>query len=134
MADERALQARLDRLRDLCAGDGQLLDVLEAGFALSVARSEEPIDLVPFRQHADYAGMARAAGLERVYQFSDIQAMIGRMAEIIDKPGHTFTVLDVEPLGRRAHSPPLDGPEVKFRFGRYLERRGGPPILDTPLK
>ena len=55
------------------------------------------------------------------------------IGEIVTTPGHTFTVLDVEPLGRRVHSPPLDGPEVKFRFGRYLERRGGPQIFDTPL-
>ena len=34
---------------------------------------------------------------------------------------YVFSVLHVEPLGRRVHSPPLDGPEVKFRFGRYLE-------------
>lgn len=92
-------------------------------------------DLVlPFREHADYAGMALAAGLERVYRFTDIQAMMGSMDEIIGRPGHTFAVLDVEPLGRRAHSPPLDGPEVKFRFGRYLERRGGPQIFDAQLK
>lgn len=67
MADDRALQAKLDRLRDLCAGDGQRLDVLEAGFALSVARSEEPIDLVPFRHHAaamvsDLADLVRRRG------------------------------------------------------------------------
>ena len=92
-------------------------------------------DLVlPFRRHADYAAMARAAGLERVYAFSDIQTMVAKLDEIIRQPGHTFTVLDVEPLGRRVHSPPLDGPEVKFRFGRYLERRGGPQIFDAPLK
>ena len=48
-------------------------------------------------------------------------------------PGHVFAVLDVEPLGRRLHSPPLDGPELKFRFGRYLERTGSPPIFDAPL-
>lgn len=89
---------------------------------------------LPFRQHADYAAMARAAGLERVYHFDELQALMGKIDEIVDQPGHTFTVLDVEPLGRRVHSPPLDGPEVKFRFGRYLERRGGPQIFDTPLK
>ena len=91
-------------------------------------------DLVlPFRQHVDYAGLARAAGLQRVYAFSDIESMKSKLEEIIRQPGHTFTVLDVEPLGRRVHSPPLDGPEVKFRFGRNLERRGGPQIFDTPL-
>jgi regulator of sirC expression with transglutaminase-like and TPR domain len=67
VADDRALQASLDRLRDLCAGDGQRLDVLEAGLALSVARSEEPTDLVPFRNHAgamvsDLADLVRRRG------------------------------------------------------------------------
>lgn len=67
MADDRALQAKLDRLRDLCAGDGQRFDVLEAGLALSAARSDEPIDLAPFRQHAaamasDLADLVRRRG------------------------------------------------------------------------
>lgn len=67
MTDDRALQTRLDRLRDLCAGDGRQLDVLEAGLALSAARSEEPLDLAPFRQHAaamasDLADLVRRRG------------------------------------------------------------------------
>ena len=32
--------------------------------------------------------------------------------DVIKVPGHTFAVLNVEPLGRHAPSPPLDGPEV----------------------
>jgi sulfopyruvate decarboxylase subunit beta len=92
-------------------------------------------DLVlPFRKHADYAGIARAAGVGRVYEFSDLQALMAGLDDIVKTPGHTFTVLNVEPLGKRVHSPPLDGPEVKFRFGRYLEGRGGPQIFDVPLK
>lgn len=67
MSDDRALQAKLDRLRDLCAGDGQQLDVLEVGLALSVAHSEESLDLTPFRQHAaamasDLADLVRRRG------------------------------------------------------------------------
>ena len=67
MADDRALQAKLDRLRDLCAGDGRRLDVLEVGLALSAARGEETLDLAPFRQHAaamasDLADLARRRG------------------------------------------------------------------------
>ncbi len=91
-------------------------------------------DLVlPFRQTADYAAMARASGLQRVYEFSDLQALMAGIDEIVKSPGHAFTVLNVEPLGRRVHSAPLDGPEVKFRFGRTLERRGGAQIFDVPL-
>jgi hypothetical protein len=52
---------------------------------------------------------------------------------MIKVPGHAFAVLHVDPLGRHLPSPPLDGPEVKFRFGRYLERTGGRPVFDAPL-
>jgi sulfopyruvate decarboxylase subunit beta len=88
---------------------------------------------MPFADDVDYAGMARAAGIERVYGFSTLDGLAQALDEILLVPGHVFTVLDVEPLGRRAQSPPLDGPELKFRFGRYLERTGGPPIFDAPL-
>lgn len=88
---------------------------------------------LPFRAHADYAGIAKAAGIERVYSFSSLQDFTAKLDEIIRKPGHTFTVLDIDPLKRRAHSPPMDGPEVKFRFGRYLERTGGPQIFDARI-
>lgn len=91
-------------------------------------------DLVlPFGAATDYAGMARAAGLERVYTFKTLEALKDGLAEFM-RPGHAFAVLEVEPLGRHIPSPPLDGPEVKFRFGRYLERNGGRPIFDAPLK
>jgi sulfopyruvate decarboxylase subunit beta len=88
---------------------------------------------MPFADDVDYAGMARAAGIERVYAFSTVNGLAQALDEILLVPGHVFAVLDVEPLGRTAHSPPLDGPELKFRFGRYLERTGSPPIFDAPL-
>jgi thiamine pyrophosphate-dependent acetolactate synthase large subunit-like protein len=88
----------------------------------------------PFGTLVDYAGMAKAAGIERVYEFSTVQGLAQGFDEIIKVPGHAFAVLNVEPLGRHLPSPPLDGPEVKFRFGRYLERTGGRPVFDTQLK
>jgi thiamine pyrophosphate-dependent acetolactate synthase large subunit-like protein len=89
---------------------------------------------LPFPQTTDYAAMARAAGIARVYDFSTLDGLAQALDEILEVPGYVFSVLHVEPLGRRVHSPPLDGPEVKFRFGRYLERTGGPKIFDVPLK
>jgi len=86
----------------------------------------------PFGETTDYAGMASAAGLERVYAFDTLAALADGLSEVM-RPGHAFAVLEVEPLGRHLPSPPLDGPEVKFRFGRYLERHGGRPIFDAPL-
>jgi thiamine pyrophosphate-dependent acetolactate synthase large subunit-like protein len=88
---------------------------------------------MPFTQFIDYAGMARAAGLSRVYSITSVQELQGEIDTIVNERGHTFTVLHVEPLGRHLPSPPLDGPEVKFRFGRYLERNGCRPIFVTPL-
>jgi sulfopyruvate decarboxylase subunit beta len=88
----------------------------------------------PFGTIVDYAGMAKAAGIERVYEFSTIEGLAQGFDDMIRVPGHAFGVLNVEPLGRHLPSPPLDGPEVKFRFGRYLERTGGRPVFDTQLK
>jgi regulator of sirC expression with transglutaminase-like and TPR domain len=39
------------RLEALCAGDGRRLDLLEAALTLSLLRRDEPVDLVPLRQH-----------------------------------------------------------------------------------
>ena len=88
---------------------------------------------MPFSHAIDYTAIARAAGLLRVYSIASLEELERQLDDIIKVAGHTFTVLHVEPLGRHAVSPPLDGPEVKFRFGRYLERNGGRPIFDAPL-
>lgn len=50
----------IDRLRNLCAGDGERLDLLEAALALAAAQREEQVDLGPFRQHV--AAMSQAVG------------------------------------------------------------------------
>ncbi|MGQ3296897.1 SirB1 family protein [Reyranella sp.] len=49
MADD--LTNELGRLKDLCAGDGERIDLLEAALRLSVLGRGETIDLAPFRQH-----------------------------------------------------------------------------------
>jgi regulator of sirC expression with transglutaminase-like and TPR domain len=60
-------EGSLHRLRDLCAGDGQRLDLLEAALVLSLLRQAEPVDLTPFRQHvasmaSDLADLVRRRG------------------------------------------------------------------------
>ncbi|MFZ5778808.1 MAG: SirB1 family protein [Pseudomonadota bacterium] len=60
-------EASLGRLRDLCAGDGERLDLLEAALALAVARRGDAPDLAPFRQHVasmagDLADLVRRRG------------------------------------------------------------------------
>ena len=58
---------RLARLRDLCAGDGERLDLLEAALALSALRHDDTVDLAPYRLHvaamsADLADLVRRRG------------------------------------------------------------------------
>jgi sulfopyruvate decarboxylase subunit beta len=86
-----------------------------------------------FAERADYAAMARAAGIARVYCLATVEQLGQALDEILSVAGYVFAVLEVEPLGRELASPPLDGPELKFRFGRYLERIVGRPIFDAPL-
>ena len=87
----------------------------------------------PFAEMVDYAGMAKAAWIERVYEFSTAEGLAQGLDDMVRVPGHAFAVLHVDPLGRHLPAPPLDGPELKYRFGRYLERTGGRPIFDTPI-
>jgi sulfopyruvate decarboxylase subunit beta len=78
----------------------------------------------------DYAAMARAVGLERVFTFSSI-ADLERDFPALKRsnvPGHTFVVLEVEPFSdeeQKLEQPPFDGPELKFRFGRHVESLTG---------
>jgi regulator of sirC expression with transglutaminase-like and TPR domain len=44
-------EKQLARLKDLCAGDGVRLELFEVALTLSLLQSDEPIDLVPYRQH-----------------------------------------------------------------------------------
>ena len=50
----------IDRLRDLCAGGGERLDLLEAALALSAAQRGTAVDAEPYRQHV--AAMADTVG------------------------------------------------------------------------
>src|SRR5208282_2528718 len=62
--------------------------------------------VLPFGAETDYGAMARAAGIERVYRFDTLEALGTGLDEML-KPGHTFAVLEVEPIGRHLESPPL---------------------------
>ena len=78
----------------------------------------------------DYCAIARGMGLSRVFSLSDIEALEGGLDEIDrpNAPGHTFVVLEVEPFSdaeQRLEQPPFDAPELKYRFGRHVERVAG---------
>ena len=79
----------------------------------------------------DYAAMARAVGIERVYHFDSLDSLKRDFDSAILAPGHTFTVLEVEQVGKKLKEPPMDGPEMKYRFGRHVERLTGVRIFDV---
>jgi len=78
--------------------------------------------------HNDYAAIARAMALERVFAFATLPALERDLPALIstNTPGHTFVVLEVEPFTdteQKLEQPPFDGPELKYRFGRHIEAR-----------
>lgn len=75
---------------------------------------------------ADYATIARGAGIERtrhVHALEDLDAVLPWLAD----EGHAFIVLHVDLDDRPITAPPqpYEGPEMKYRFGRAMERRFG---------
>ena len=89
---------------------------------------------LPGRDTNDYAAIARGFGIERVYSFGSMNELQAKFDEAVLEPGHTFIHLEVEPMDYRGASPPMDGPEVKFRLGRYVERATGKSIFSAPLE
>jgi len=85
---------------------------------------------LPNYKDNDYAAIARSMGLERVFEFSDLQSLDHDLPNVVqgNARGHTFIVLEVEPFSdaeQKLEQPPFDGPELKYRFGRHIEKRSG---------
>lgn len=76
---------------------------------------------------ADYAAIARAAGIARARTVVNLDDLGKSLPEILTEPGPAFTVLQVEAESGFLGTPPMtyEGPEMKYRFGRALERRFG---------
>jgi sulfopyruvate decarboxylase subunit beta len=75
----------------------------------------------------DYAAVARAAGISRARTIETIDELVQLLPGIAAEDGPSFTVLRVEPESGFLRTPPMtyEGPEMKYRFGRALERRFG---------
>ncbi|MBM3357668.1 MAG: hypothetical protein FJY54_08060 [Betaproteobacteria bacterium] len=76
---------------------------------------------------ADYAALARAAGFPQARTLESIETLRQSLPQILAEPGPSLTVLRVEPETGFLGTPPMtyEGPEMKYRFGRALERRLG---------
>ncbi len=78
---------------------------------------------LPMGAEIDFAAVVRAAGIERVFTFSTMEALAEGFDEAFKTPGPTTVVLELDPPKRHYESPPFDGPELKYRFGRALEEK-----------
>ena len=76
---------------------------------------------------ADYAALARAAGIAQARTVDTIEMLRLSLPEILAQPGPSFTVLRVAPEAGFLGTPPMtyEGAEMKYRFGRALERKLG---------
>ena len=86
------------------------------------------VDL-PAAAEIDFAGVAHAAGIAHVRHFRTLAELTQDFDAAFRSGKPTLIVLDAELPQRSYGSPPLDGPELKYRFGRALERRFGRTVL-----
>ena len=75
----------------------------------------------------DYVAIARAVGISRARNIETLAELEQLLPGIAAEDGPSFTVLRVEPESGFLRTPPMtyEGPEMKYRFGRALERRFG---------
>jgi len=96
-------------------------------------RVYQTVSAVPMvnRGLTDYAGIARSAGIPRTLTLDNVPDLEKAMPEIMAAPGPYFTVLRVEAEPSYLEVPPNDyeGAEIKYRFGRAMEKRLGVKIF-----
>jgi len=76
---------------------------------------------------ADYTMMARGAGFQRAITIDNLDELDRKMPEIVAAPGPYFIRLRIEAETDYQRAPPAnyEGPEMKYRFGRAMEKKLG---------
>jgi thiamine pyrophosphate-dependent acetolactate synthase large subunit-like protein len=76
-------------------------------------------------KNTDLAAMAKAAGVERTFTFRSVEEVREGLGEALSG-GYAFVVFEVDRQPERESALiPFEGPEMKYRFGRHLERQFG---------
>src|SRR6266436_8183044 len=92
-------------------------------------QSYQTVDTMPMvnQDNADYAAIAKGAGIRQVATIDNLADLEKWMPEIVAAPGPYFIRLRVEsePDYQRAPPATYEGPEMKYRFGRALEKKLG---------
>ena len=73
------------------------------------------------QNRTDYAAIARGAGIPRARTIETLDGLEKAMPSIVADDGPSFTLLRVEAEHELSRTPPMtyEGPEMKYRFGRY---------------
>ena len=89
----------------------------------------QTVDTMPMvnQDNSDYAAIAKGCGIRQVATIDNLVELEKRMPEIAAAPGPYFIRLRVESEPEYQRAPPAtyEGPEMKYRFGRALEKKYG---------
>jgi thiamine pyrophosphate-dependent acetolactate synthase large subunit-like protein len=89
----------------------------------------QTVDSMPMvnQDNADYAAVALGCGIRQVATIDNLADLEQRTPEIVAAPGPYFIRLRVESEPEYQRAPPAtyEGPEMKYRFGRALEKKLG---------
>jgi sulfopyruvate decarboxylase subunit beta len=83
----------------------------------------------PANERADLQAMASAAGIQQSFYFSALHDLKADLPGILNGSGLRFVVLDVQPDAQQSAPAPYEGPEIKYRFARYMEQKTGRSVL-----
>jgi sulfopyruvate decarboxylase subunit beta len=89
----------------------------------------QTVDTMPMvnQDNSDYAMIARGAGIRQVLTIDNLADLENKTPGIVAAPGPYFIRLRVESEPEYQRAPPAtyEGPEMKYRFGRALEKKLG---------
>ena len=89
----------------------------------------QTVDTMPMvnQDNSDYALIAKGAGIRQVATIDNLADLERQTPGIIAAPGPYFIRLRVESEPEYQRAPPAtyEGPEMKYRFGRALEKKLG---------
>ena len=88
---------------------------------------------LPLSDHTDYVAVAKGFGIARVFDIDTIDDLKASFDEAFVAPGHSVVVLkDLIMPAEKMTAKSGDGPEMKFSFGRYIERATGKHVFTRP--
>ncbi len=78
---------------------------------------------IPGRGRVDFAGLARAAGFPRVYEFADLATLEREISSVLAAPGPTFVTLKVSPAPLERRLPRRRTKDVLRQVWAAIEAR-----------